>query len=142
MQNVCPRPMPRYWFARLYLAASVLVNIVVTWLEPAALTARAVAATGPVGWICVWTLGGVALVGLADVLVNDIAPARWRLPTAHRWRHLVYMALALGEVSITYVITANLGFTPLLFVYLTDAAAAVAIAYLDVFARHREGRTA
>ena len=135
------RPMPRYWLTRLYVALSVLVNIMVTSLEPQSLTARAIYATGSLGWLAVWTLGAVGIVALLDVLVNDLAPDHWRLPSAHRWRHFVYMAIALGEVSITYVIAAKLGFTPLLFVYWLDAAAAVAIAYFDLFARHREGRT-
>lgn len=139
---VCaPRVLPRYWFARLYVALSVLVNVVVTLLEPSALTARAINASGSLGWLAVWTLGAVGVVALLDVIVNDLAPDRWRLPSAHRWRHFVYMAIALGEVSITYVIAAKLGFTPLLFVYWLDAAADVAIAYFDLFARHREGRT-
>ncbi len=129
--------MPRYWLVRLYVALSVLANVLIICTEPQALAHRVVAMSGSSGWLCVGALGLLACLALVDVVVNDLLPAHINLPFARRWRHLVYMLLALGLVSITGVIVSAVGMTTLLLAFWLDAAVSVAIAFFDLFSRHR-----
>jgi hypothetical protein len=129
--------MPRYWLVRMYIALSVLTNVLIICSEPHALAHRVVASSGVLGWLCVGALGLLACLALADVVVNDLLPAHINLPVARRWRHLIYMLLALGLVSITGVIVAAIGPTTLLLTFWLDASVSVAIAFFDLFSRHR-----
>lgn len=129
--------MPRYWLVRLYVALSVLCTVLIICTEPNSLVHQVVAATGVHGWACVIALGVLASLALVDVVVNDLLPAHINVPLARRWRHLVYMLLAMGLVSITGVIAAGVGMTPLLLTFWLDAGVATAIAFFDLFSRHR-----
>ena len=129
---------PRYWHTRLLLALSVLVSLYITWRGPDALMHRIIARSGPEGWACVTALAGVALAALADILVNDILPDRLTLLAFMRQRHLVYMALALGLMSVSYVVADEEGWTELLLHYWLLAIFSAHIALTDLFHRHRK----
>lgn len=131
---------PRYFLTRLYVALSVMVNVAITATEPQALSFKVVDHTGPVGWFLMACLFGLACLACLDVLVNDLLPERFVLPTAVRWRHLVYMAIPMGQVSLVYAIVDAHGFTTLILTYLLDAVVCVTAAVLDLF--HRQGKDA
>lgn len=142
LRSLGRRPLPRYWFTRLYIALSVLVSVTITIIEPTTLAHRLILGkAGYVGWLSLLTLGVIAVLAVLDGIVNDALPARFVLPTAKRYRHLVYVALSLGLVGITYVIASRAGYSPLMWSYWLDATAAIVVAYLDLFSRHREGRS-
>lgn len=123
--------------ARLYLAVSVIYTQVAAMTAPATLLYQALAKSVPFGVLGVWVLVAVASVAVLDVVVNDWMPDRFELPTAYAQRHLVYMGLAMGLASISFVLTKSNGWGVLQWRYLLDAAAAVAIAFNDLLARHR-----
>lgn len=126
---------PRYYFTRLYVALSILVNVVITATEPQALGYKVLTETGPLGWLCVGILGCLALIAVMDVLINDLAPEAWHLPTAIRWRPITYMLLATGIASYVFVIIDAVGFTWLTLTYFLDASVAVVVGVLDLFYR-------
>lgn len=131
------RWLPRYWLTRLYLVSSLLTSLATVLLSPGPLH-HALAETGTGTWLaaCVALL---CLAGLADVVVNDLLPA----PCAARWlrdhRHLVFNGIALGLLGMGYAVVRARGWSPDLITYLADVAVAVALAPLDLLARHREG---
>jgi len=131
--------LPRYWVTRLYVALSTVTTIVVIWSEPEALTHRLISQSGSPGWWLVGLLAVIALIGVVDVVVNDLLPEHIRLDCAKRYRHLIYAALSMGLVCMCFVFVAGSGgwFRPLLTPFLTDAAFAALIAFLDLFQRHR-----
>ncbi len=132
--------LPRYWLTRLYCALSAATNVI-TSIEPRSLTAQVVSATGGAGDYWLAALGAVALVAVLDVIVNDLMPEGYSLGRTRRYRHLTYMALAVllcGLASATYT---TVGWTTLLITWWVDAAMATTIAFVDLFARHRGGRT-
>lgn len=126
---------PRFWLARLHVALSTFVIALITITEPLSLGNQIITRTGALGWLCVGALAGLSLLCAADVLVNDLAPDAFRMPFALRWRHLLYMLLALGLVSVTFVVSAAIGFTTMFFIYWLDAAAAVFLAFATPFCR-------
>ncbi|WP_295855907.1 hypothetical protein [uncultured Xylophilus sp.] len=128
---------PRYWHTRLLLALSVLVSIYICWREPDSLGHRIIVRSGSEGWICVAALAAVALAALADIFVNDILPARVTLCAVMSRRHLVYMAMAVGLMSLCYVVADEEGWTELLLHYGLLAAFSAHIAFTDLFHRHR-----
>jgi hypothetical protein len=120
---------------RAYLAIRALLLVVGLLADPTNLARRAVDTNGLIGWVAITVLGAVALVALFDVLVNDLCPDRFVLPSFIRHRHLVYMALALGSMSMCLV--AYRGGAQSLVPYLwTDAFFAAAVAIVDLLARH------
>jgi len=130
--------LPRYWISRLYLALSTLATIGVIWLESDSLMHRLITQSGPAGWYLVGILAFVAIVALADSIVNDLLPDRYRLKAAKRYRHLVYVAIAMGLASMSYVFLAvGGGWRPVVLPFWVDTMFAAMVAFLDLFQRHR-----
>lgn len=130
--------LPRYWITRLYVALSAFTAIAVIWWEPEALTHKLITQSGERGWWLVSALACVAVVGIFDVIVNDLLPDRFHLRCAKRWRHLIYAALAIGLMCITYVfIAGGAGWRALVLPFWVDASFAALVAFLDLFQRHR-----
>jgi hypothetical protein len=129
--------LPRYWLGRLYVILSVLTNVTIINFEHLSLGHTVLTRTGPSGWVLLHIIGALALLGLADVVINDILPQRIVLPFAIRWRHLIYMALSVALASLMFVITAIYGNSAVNFVLGLDMAMAASIGVLAPFARHR-----
>lgn len=132
--------LPRYWITRLYVALSTLTTIAVIAWEPEALTHRLITQSGPPGWWLVGILAAVAIVGIVDVVVNDMLPDRFHLRCAKRSRHLIYVALSMGLMCLTYVFIAGGGgwWRALAMPFWIDASFAALVAFLDLFQRHRQ----
>lgn len=129
--------LPRYWMDRLYCACAILATLLITWAEPASLLHRAIARSGPEGWWCVGALCVLAALAGLDVVVNDMLPPRFSLPGTERFRHVLFLALGMGLLSVTYVLAEAVGFSPVLLLLPVHAAFTVAIAFFDLFHRHR-----
>lgn len=128
---------PRYWLSRFIVALEVLVMIVsVSWFEEASLTAKAISAAGGFGWVLVAGTAACCLIGLVDVLVNDLMPHRFTLPSAIKWRHLGFMGMSLQLAALGLLIVFSQGFTTLVLAYWLNAALACALTFLDAFARY------
>jgi hypothetical protein len=127
----------RHWLSRLYVTMSILISVLITMLEPRSLAYQVMEEGSAAGWAFLFLLGALGLVALFDVCVNDLLPHEFDMPSGRRWRHLVYMALAVGLCCVSFVIAADTGFSMVLLNYWKDIAICVAIAYLDLFQRHR-----
>lgn len=131
--------LPRYWLTRLYLACSVLNVTLVSCFESRTLLYRIIQQSDDAGWWCVLGLACLACLGVVDTLINDLLPKNFNLRCAKKYRHLIYMALAMGMLSLAYIIAKAEGASYLLIRPCLDAAVAACIAFFDLFARHRPG---
>lgn len=132
------KPHPRYWITRLYVALSTIVSCVIIAFEDESLVHRIITESGPTGMYCVLILALVAMIAAADVVINDLLPDAYQFEVAKRYRHLVYMALAMGLMSLCFVMTKAKGdWTQITLRYQLDAAVAATLAVLDLFSRHR-----
>ena len=122
---------------RLYVALSAAFSMLIIWIEPQSLGHQMFERSGSIGWPAVGVLGVVCVVAIIDALVNDAfhLGRRWRC--AQRWRHWVFMALAMGLASVSYVVVMGVGYTPLILAFLLDATAAALVAVTDLFHRYR-----
>lgn len=124
---------------RAYIAGSTLVTAAICSLEPDGLPYQIIASTGQAGWVALSFMSAVALWALADVFVNDVMPANFYLHAAMRQRHLTYMGLALGLMSLAYVFTARNGWSAISLRPIFDATFAAGVAFQDLFQRRRRG---
>lgn len=129
---------PRYWLIRSYIAANVFVTCSIALFEPNSVIYRVVQESGFTGSMSVGVLMCLAFVALCDVLINDLMPARYRFEWSFDYRHLLYMWLAMGLVSVSAVIIKSIGPSPLLLRFWLDALLAALVAFLDTYSRHRE----
>lgn len=128
----------RFWLSRLIIAMMVAQSCAAMLLEPASLVARVIAQSGQGGLWVVLALLGMSLLAIADVVVSDLLPDRFTMLWVLRQRHLLYMAMALVLAALSIVFGLYAPQSPILWViYLTHAAFAVAIAWLDLFSRPR-----
>lgn len=129
--------MTPYWSLRFFLGLNVLADACIAWTDPLTRMAHLIDASGDVGWLVLAAVATASLMCVIDVLVNDFLPARYTLPGLYRNRHLVLMAIALGSAAIAGVIALSEGWTPMLIKYWVDVATACAVAFLEMFARHK-----
>jgi uncharacterized protein (DUF58 family) len=59
--------------------------------------------TNWLAWASVWLMLPLAVLGLADVFINDILPDSWISHRALRDRHLVHIGIALCFAVQTYI---------------------------------------
>jgi hypothetical protein len=135
-QRRCMRP--RYWLSRLVIALEVFIAVViVSWFEDASLTSKAIEETGRFGWTLIAALFVCCAIALADVLVNDVMPKRYVLPTAIHFRNLGFMGMAILLGMLGVLVVYSHGYTPLVFVYWLNASLAAGVSFFDLFARYR-----
>jgi small-conductance mechanosensitive channel len=100
-------------------------------------TAFVVYKQGNLGAFAVLILSTIALIAVCDVVVNDLMPARFILRQAVTYRHTIYMAMALGCLSMIFVVIKNEGPSAVLLHYVIVAFASVLIAVFDIRDRLR-----
>lgn len=122
---------------RTYIAGSTLVTASICGFESKGLPYKIIAASGDVGWFALAAMAGVALWALADVFINDVMPRDFCLCAALRHRHLTYLALSMGLMSLAYVFTSAEGWTIISLRPIFDATFAAGVAFQDLFQRHR-----
>jgi hypothetical protein len=125
--------LPRYWLERLFIAATVLATCVLAYINP-----DAVPRSGSAGVVWIALLFALGLFAVADVIINDIMPKRYVLHMGRELRHWVYISIAIGFAGLAFAAVRDRSYAPLFLHYLVNAAAAVAVSILDLFARHRE----
>lgn len=130
------------WFSRLLIAANTLVGVAIVLGEPDSMSGRVVADAGIPGFVGVVCLGLAALAAIADAVVNDLMGVHRSIETTYRHRHLIFMAIALGSLSVLFAIAKAHGWNYVMLHYMVCAASAVAIAVLDVRERVLEARCA
>ncbi len=120
---------------RMYLCLSVALTEYVAIEEPYSLSHMAIVQAGPQGLAFAGALFLLSIVGLLDLIINDILPDRFRMQWAWNTRHIIYMLMALGLASVAVMIAKRFDWTPVVCRYLLDAAFAAAVGFVDLFAR-------
>jgi hypothetical protein len=125
---------PRYWHTRAVVVLQVLSTLAITALEPGSLSHRLIE-TG--GWLWVALLAAVGMAAAVDIVVNDLMPDRWVLPTVASYRYLVYMALAAGLWAVGGIMGSAAGGGWIMAHYMPLGCWAVLIAWTDLRHKHR-----
>lgn len=126
-----------YWLARLIVCTWVLQLPLFGWLEADSLVARFVIDGGPLGPVFLALLGGMAILGMADVAFNDMGSTALLACCRHQ-RHLGYMLTAIVLVLLSGVIYAHAGtVTVFLTSFWLPALFCALIAPIDLSIRHR-----
>lgn len=130
------RARARYWLTRLYLSSSLVLTSIVIYLLPTSPTASTLRATEH-GITILGFLLAFALLGVADVILCDLfTRCPVRLTRDHR--HWIYNGQALAILALVFVLVKGIGWSPILLAFADKLVAALIVAPLDLFARHRE----
>ena len=132
------KTLPAFWLTRLYLASSVLIFSCIGTFDTASIVHRSILGSGPEGFWCLVALGGLSFFSLLDVVINDLMPPCFYLRFIERNRHLVYMGLSVGITSTAYVIAVHSGLVSIHARLALESFIAAALAFLDLFYRHRK----
>lgn len=126
-----------FWLTRHYVALSTLVTFAIAATTPASINAHAINAAGPLGWWAVAGLAAISFVALAESFISAFVPS-WSCRFLRNRRHTLFMGMALGQLCLGYaVIVYSPSSTGLMLRLTLDATMATAVAYLDLFARHK-----
>lgn len=131
-----------YWLTRHYVAFSTLVTFLIAITAPMSLNAQAIESAGPVGWAVVTALALVSFAALFEAFVTAFAPGR-TCEWLRKRRHTLYMLIAMGQLSLGYALVLYAPDSRMLILrFALDATVAAAVAFLDLFARHKAARYA
>ena len=130
--------MPLFWFGRLYVALHVGVIALVACFDQSTLFYKLMTDEGNIGFWCVLALAVVSSVGVADVFINDLLPRRFELRCVKRHRHFLLMALAIGPLSMAFVIAKQVNWSVLHAVLALPIVGSTMLAAMDVYSRGRE----
>jgi hypothetical protein len=129
----------RYWLSRSFVAAMTLALMVGTYFEPAALTHQLFDAAGAKGWAVAAVLSVICALALAEVVFNDLLPPAWTVPALKSRRHCLYLGIAFGNAICAFLFVYETGgwYRGVILPYLVIVLFSAAVAYLDLFQRHR-----
>jgi hypothetical protein len=128
--------LPRTWLARLYLAASCIAAMAVTWLEPQVTSHLVFERSGPVAWLFALLVALLSLVIILDAIGNDLlAGPRW-LRVLRTYRSAVLIGLALCLTALAFVHATDHAHVPIAR-YVLHAVMAAGTAFFDLFERLR-----
>jgi hypothetical protein len=94
----------------------------------------AIATDAPRSWLYAALV--VAILAIADIIVNDFMPNKFELNYAYDFRHIIYMLLALISLSFSVSIVVTFGTTFIVSRLWLDGLVAATVAFLDIFSRH------
>lgn len=132
-------PDSSYWFSRLFIAGSALIATLMPLLDANSYDRLLLAGTGPVGFWGSWALATLCAMLLLDVVCNDVM--RHRLRWLQRHRTMLLAAVALGQCCLLFVFVKEGSpseRTPYHLLLAWQVCAAIVLAWLDLFARHRQ----
>lgn len=124
------------WLARLLVAGNAILACLLILQEPSSLLHQTVDRAGLTGHIAVSALVALGFVAVIDVIVNDLLPPNFELRCALRYRHTVYMLIALGCLSLMFVIVKEHGPSTSLVHYGMVALASMLLAVYDLRDRY------
>lgn len=127
----------RFMIARLYVAISILISVFSVLIEPVAVHSKAVTPI-MLPMALFYSAVFVCVLALLDTFINDILPNKYHFKQAFAYRHLIYMSLALISFSLSAGLLITYGGSIFVGKLWLDSFVAVAVAILDIFARHRK----
>ena len=129
------KDLPMYWFGRLYVSAHVCVLALVASLGQESPLHMLVTRGGQAGYWCALALAVLAFVGVVDVVVNDLLPARFTWCAVKRHRHFLLMGIAMGALSFAGIVAMEVGWNILHASLAVPVIGATTMAVMDVFDR-------
>lgn len=125
------------WHLRLVVAINAVLACLLVFFGQNSTVSAALYASGLFGVIALSALLGLGVVAVADVIVNDILPSEYQLHCGLKYRHTIYMLLALGCLSLVFVMVKNgvETYSVATLHYAAIALPAVALAVTDIFDR-------
>lgn len=133
------QPEKAYLPLRTYLCFRTLI-VVVSLFVGGSLNGKLVEQSGEAGFAVLFAQAALAIIGLLDIIINDVLPDRFRIPTARFCRHYVYIGLALCNSAFLLVMAKNDTLTLLALSYVVDGIAAVWIAVGTIIRNQRTSR--
>lgn len=124
------------WLARTLVAANAIIACLLVLQSPSSLMHQTIDQAGTAGHFAVSMLVAMGFVALIDVFINDLLPAQYKLRCALRYRHTIYMLIALSCLSLIFVIVKSHGPVSSLMYYGLVSLAATAIAVYDLRDRY------
>ena len=132
------KTLPMYWFGRLYVALHVGNLAITACFGEDTLFYKIMESSGEAGFWCVLALAAVSVVGVLDVFINDLLPRQFCLNFVKKHRHFLLMALAIGPMSMAFVIAKEVGWSVLHISLSLPIAGTMLLAVMDVYARGRQ----
>lgn len=117
---------------RLYVALSLFISYIIMGTVPQAIVYKVMIESTYGGSYFVLVAFTLALIAVADTVVNDMLPDRYVLIHTKRWRHMGFMSLAIMSAAQAFFILESIGPTVLVFRYVLDAVAATSVAFLGL----------
>jgi hypothetical protein len=124
------------WLARLLVAGNAILACLLILQEPSSLLNQTVDRAGLPGHISVSALVVLGFLAVVDVVINDLLPPKYELRCALQYRHTVYMLIALGCLSLIFVIVKSHGPSSSMVHYGMVAVAAMVLAVYDLRDRY------
>lgn len=126
----------RFWALRAAVCGNIFITCLIACVSVISLNRFAfIGMAGIFGWCAIALLMGLALGGIADVIVNDLAPDRYRLRVVREYRWLLFMVLALTLGVFAYAAIQSAMLRGVLFRFFFDASLAMGAAILDLMER-------
>ena len=121
---------------RLSMCSLAIVLWLITILEPRSILAL-YASTAPASFMLAAT-AVIGLIGVLDVLINDVLPDRfiWRL--AERHRHFILVSLAFCYIAGMYISVAIVRSNALNLFFTWNAVSLLSLAFSDARHRHKD----
>lgn len=82
----------------------------------------------------------VCLVAMIDIIINDICSDKYYIDVMYDFRHIIYMMLAIINISLSVSVIMNYGSSFNLYRMWLDGIVAAIVAFLDILGRYREKR--
>ena len=124
----------RLVIARIYVAVSMFLSVLVAMFEPTSVSFMSIQQTDAPPFLMYSALA-LCGIAMADVIVNDFAPDKYKFGWALNYRHLVYMGLAVLSFSLSVGIIAIFGNSLFLCRLWLDGTVATVVAFLDILGR-------
>lgn len=118
---------------RLTVCWMTLALLSVTWWEPESLSFHLIHYTNGWGHALSYLMAIMAVIGIADAIVNDVLPDKYSIPWVGQYRHIGYVILAVAHMVFVYVMARNHDVTWLAAQFITVAVGCIWIASFDTY---------
>lgn len=125
---------------RLSMCSLGLVLWIIAEIEPRSMTAQF--ADSRAGGFLIAMTGILGIIGMIDVLINDILPERFTWAYARTHRHFVLVALAFCYIASLYTSLDTVKSAGLSLFYCWNAVSLLSLAFVDAYSRSKESTNA
>ncbi|NGZ86403.1 hypothetical protein [Duganella aceris] len=121
---------------RFYIGGNAIVSWYVAMTDPRSLL-HLIAST-PEGMVLAWAVMLIGAWALADAIINDVLPCRFRWPLALAQRHFILVGMAFGYVAQLYIAVSTARPASLLVYYVWHTSVIMAVAFIDATQRSKD----